>query len=106
MLGQETKMTTFSETLILEADSEVRVRMYLARAVRDGELVIAMGIAPADERSADEFAGLVRGIEMGDWDAEPDWTPPDPDEAPGNDGTSDGTPGQSIAASAVVRGPA
>lgn len=106
MLGQETQMTTFSGTLVLEEGSEIRVRMYLARAVEDGELVIAMGIAPADGRSADEFAGLVRAIEMGDWDAEPDWKPPDPEEGPAGPGDSPSgdSPDRSFAASSVSRG--
>lgn len=75
LLGQETQMTTFTGELVLENDAgndTVRVRMYLARTVKDGELVIVLGLGPPDERTGDEFASMVEGVEMGEWGAEPD----------------------------------
>lgn len=85
MLGQETKMTTFDGQLMLENESPIDVRIYLARTVKDGELVVALGIAPPDETSSAEFATLVESIEMGEWGTSPGWVPPDPREAARNE---------------------
>jgi len=88
MLGQETRMTTFDGQLRLENGSRVDVRLYLARTVKDGELVLAFGIAPPGNETADDFATLVEGIEMGEWGATPGWVPPNSSELGGTNETS------------------
>ncbi len=76
MLGTDTDVTTFTGELVLDGQDAggpgtVEVRMYLARAVVDGELVIALGVGPPSERTTDEFERLIEGVEMGEWGAEP-----------------------------------
>lgn len=76
MLGTDTNITTFTGELVLDSrdtagPGTVEVRMYLARAVVDGELVIALGVGPPNEQTTDEFETLVDGVEMGEWGAEP-----------------------------------
>jgi hypothetical protein len=90
MLGQETQLTTFTGELVLSNDSRVDVRLYLARVVHEGELVIVFGIAPQSEDDRDEFATLVENVRMGEWGTRPGWVPPtapDPRELLANGST-------------------
>lgn len=63
MLGQETEMTTLSGTLRPTPESDpVNVTVYLARVTHEGDLVLAMGVAPVSGDTAGEFETLVEGV--------------------------------------------
>jgi hypothetical protein len=77
MLDTDSELSTFTGELVMRNESTgeaeaVEVRMYLARAVVDGELVIALGVGAPDNETAEEFATLVEGVEMAAWGAEPE----------------------------------
>jgi hypothetical protein len=68
MLDQETTLTTFSGTLVLSDESTVDVRLYLARVVKDGELVVVFGIAPASADGTEEqFATVAENVRLVEW---------------------------------------
>lgn len=68
MLDRETTMTTLNGTLVLSNESTIDVRLYLARVVRDGELVVAFGIAPASKVDAREsFVTLAENVRLVEW---------------------------------------
>jgi hypothetical protein len=94
MLGTETEMTTLTGELNFDDGTEsaddptgggagsLAVEFYVSRVVHRGEVVVVFGVVPPDSDSEPAFATLVEGVRMGDWDAEPGWTPPTP--SPGN----------------------
>lgn len=68
MLGQETGMTTLDGTLELSNETTIDVRLYVARVVHEGELVIAFGIAPQNRDVADHnFGTLVYNLRQAEW---------------------------------------
>jgi hypothetical protein len=90
MLGTETEMTTLSGELTFDDENastdgstpggldSVAVQFYVARVVRQGELVVVFGVAPPNQDNEAAFATLVEGVRMGDRDAKPGWTAPTP----------------------------
>jgi hypothetical protein len=87
LLGRETEMTTFTGALALEGAAgepvAVDVQFYLARTVRNGELVVVLGVTP--RRGGDEaaFATLVEHVRMGEWGTTPGWSRPETPTPPG-----------------------
>lgn len=68
MLDQETTLTTFNGTLVLSDESTVDVRLYLTRVVKDGELVVVFGIAPASADGAEEqFVTVAENVRLVEW---------------------------------------
>jgi|GEM_PF-6959250 len=87
LLGAETEMTTFTGELALAGATgepvAAEVQFYLARTVRNGELVVVLGVTP--RRGGDEgtFATLVEHVRMGEWGATPGWSRPETPTPPG-----------------------
>jgi hypothetical protein len=87
LLGRETELTTFTGELALADPTGetvgVEVDFYLARVVRDGELVVVLGVAPQQGGDETAFATLVEHVRMGEWGATPGWNRPTAPTPPG-----------------------